>query len=108
MKDDVVSSQQKSEKYFELLEDKTNDEGQLVEDHRSKNKRVDDLLRAIRKQPGQLRFNGSATLSMQSPSKNIQNKSAAVGSFDIFAMTSFGKGTLLFFDIESIGGDGPY
>ncbi|MFW5974588.1 MAG: carbohydrate porin [Bacteroidota bacterium] len=107
MKDDVVTTQQKSEKYFEFLEDKTDDDIQLIGDQRSKNKRVDDLLRAIREKPGQLRFNGSATLRMQSPSKNIQNKSAAVGSFDIFAMTSFGKGTLLFFDIESIGGDGP-
>lgn len=107
IKDDVITTRQKSEKYFELLDDKTEDEAELIEDQRSKNKRVDDLLRAIREQPGQLRFNGSATMSMQSPAKNTQNKSAAVGSFDIYAMTSFGKGTLLFFDIESIGGDGP-
>ncbi len=107
IKDDVITTRQKSEKYFEILDDKTEDEAELIEDQRSKNKRVDDLLRAIREQPGQLRFNGSATMSMQSPAKNTQNKSAAVGSFDIYAMTSFGKGTLLFFDIEAIGGDGP-
>lgn len=107
IKDDVVTTQQKSEKYFELLDEKTVDGAELIEDQRSKNKRVDDLLRAIREQPGQLRFNGAANMSLQSPAKNTQNRSTAVGSFDIYAMTSFGKGTLLFFDIEAIGGDGP-
>lgn len=78
----------------------------IPEDQRSKNKRVDDLLRALEQRPGILRFNGSATTSLQTGLKNNFNKLYAVGSFDIFALTSFGEGTLLFFDIEAIGGNG--
>ena len=74
---------------------------------RSRYKRVDALLQAISQQPGRLAFNGSVTAIMQLAEQQSNWESFASGSFDIFATTSFGKGTLLFVDLEAIGGDGP-
>lgn len=64
------------------------------------------MLKAILEQPGQLRFSGVATASVQT---EMNNKSPywGVGSFGIFTFTSFGKNALLFFDLEAIGGKGP-
>ena len=77
------------------------------DDQRSKRKRVDALLKAITQQPGILRFNGGSTNILQSfKSKNNQIV-AGTASFDIYAFTSFGRNTLLFFDFEAIGGNGP-
>ena len=76
-------------------------------DSRSRRKRVDVLLQAITQRPGQLRFNGGATAIFQSGLSNEQNRTSATGSFDIYAHTAFGENTLLFFDIEAIGGNGP-
>ncbi len=77
------------------------------EDQRSRRKRVDALLKAITEQPGQLRFNGGATAIVQGNLNRGNRFATGVGSFDIFAHTSFGKHTLLFFDFEAIGGNGP-
>ena len=75
-------------------------------DTRSRRKRVDAILQAITERPGKLIFNGGATAILNS-GKNVSDKySAATGSFDFYAHTSFGKGTLLFFDLEAIGGNG--
>lgn len=78
----------------------------MPEDQRSKKKRVDELLRALEQRPGVLRLNGGATASFQSGLKENFNNTNTVGSFDIYTLTSFGKGTILFFDIEAIGGNG--
>lgn len=78
----------------------------VPEDQRSRRKRVDALLKIFSEQPGVLRFNGDATAIFQG-SDNRGRFSTAVGSFDIFAHTSFGKSTLIFFDLEGIGGNGP-
>lgn len=82
------------------------DSSDVPEDQRSKRKRLDQLLRSIEQRPGVLRFNGDATTSFQTGLKRGVNKVYAVGSFDIFAVTSFGDGSLLFFDLEAIGGNG--
>lgn len=74
---------------------------------RSRYKRIDDLLKAIEQRPGQLMLNGNVTSISQVAMLNRKNESFGTGSFDIFATTSFGKGTLLFVDLEAIGGDGP-
>jgi hypothetical protein len=76
-------------------------------DSRSKRKRVDALLTAITQQPGQLRLNGSVTSVLQGANACDGWRYYGTGSFDIFAHTSFGKGSLLFIDLEAIGGDGP-
>lgn len=82
------------------------DSSDVPEDQRSKKRRLDQLLKSIEQRPGVLRFNGDATTIFQTGLKNDVNKVYAVGSFDIFAFTSFGEGTLLFFDLEAIGGNG--
>ncbi len=91
-----------------LLESMNGGEEEAVpEDQRSKRKRLDGLLKAISEQPGQLRFNGGVTTIIQGNPRRRDRFSTATGSLDIFAHTSFGKGTLLFFDFEAIGGNGP-
>ncbi len=87
-----------------LTEEETDD---IPEDQRSKRKRVDALLKAISARPGQLRFNGGATAILQWNPRFSNRFSTGTGSFDIFAHTSFGEQTLLFFDFEAVGGNGP-
>lgn len=72
----------------------------------SKRKQVDALLNSILEKPGKLQFSGVATATFQTELKN-KNSYHGVGAFDIFAFTSFGKHTLLFFDFQAIGGNGP-
>lgn len=74
---------------------------------RSRHKRVDEMLKAIVQQPGQLRFNGGATAIFQGGGDRSDQYSSATSSFDIYASTAFGPNTLLFFDWEAIGGNGP-
>lgn len=76
------------------------------ETQRSKRRQVDELLQMIMQQPGQLKFGGVATVSAQ---KELNHSGSywGVGSFDILAFTHFGKQSLLFFDFESVGGNGP-
>jgi len=107
VKEDLVDNRKKADEFIDLLDADSVDEGGMNEDQRSRRKRVDDLLRAIRQQPGQLRFNGGLTSSFQGNPRGQRDEITAVGSFDIYAMTSFGKGTLLFIDLEAIGGNGP-
>ena len=105
IKKEMVTGSNKSEDILDLL---TMDENEsMPEDQRSKKKRVDDLLRAIQQRPGQLRFNGGATTTLQGNISQSKTITTGVGSFDIYAFTSFGAGTLLFFDLEAIGGNGP-
>lgn len=104
LKEKEITGNKEADEIINLL---TSDETEsMPEDQRSKKKRVDELLRAIEQRPGVLRFNGGATASFQSGLKKYHKKINSVGSFDIYAATSFGKGTLLFFDIEAIGGNG--
>jgi len=79
---------------------------QIPETKRSRRQQVDALLKAILEEPGKLQFSGVATASLQAPLEN-DPVWKGVGSFDIFAFVSFGKSTLLFFDLEAGGGKGP-
>jgi hypothetical protein len=90
--------------FFTIFEQ---DEGDNIpEAQRSKRKQVDALLKAMMEQPGQLRFSGVTTASVQT-ALNHKTPYYGVGSFDIFAYSSFGRHALLFFDLEAIGGNGP-
>lgn len=79
---------------------------QIPEIKRSRRQQVDALLKSILEEPGKLQFSGVATASLQAPIEN-HPEWKGVGSFDIFAFVSFGKSTLLFFDLEAGGGKGP-
>lgn len=92
------------DQFFGLFE--TQEGADIPEAQRSKRKQVDELLKALTKRDGQLQFNGVATASLQTELVHKPNYQG-VGSFDIFAFTSFGKHTILFFDLEAVGGDGP-
>ena len=76
-------------------------------DQRSRNKRVDALLNAVLQRPGKLRFNGGATVNFHSGDNLNKDNSTVVGSFDFYAHTSFSSNTILFFDLEAVGGNGP-
>ena len=104
IKKNIITGNKNSDEIIDLLTDEEDES--MPEDQRSKKKRVDDLLRAIEQRPGILRFNGGATASFQNGLQNSNNKMNSVGSFDIYALTSFGEGTLLFIDLEAIGGNG--
>ncbi len=106
---ELKRSSQKQGELDELISvlNEDDDENRMApEKRRSRRKRVDDLLQAITERPGQLRFNGGATTSIQWGSQQ-DDFVTGVGSFDIFAHTSFGAHTLMFFDLEAIGGNGP-
>ncbi len=89
---------------FNLFAEEESDK--IPEAQRSKRKQVDALLKVMMEQPGKLQFSGVATAVLQTGIKS-DNIYKGVGSFDIFAFTSFGKHTLLFFDFEAGGGEGP-
>ncbi len=76
------------------------------EDVRSRRQRVDNLLKAITARPGQLRFNGGATVVAQDLVGGDTDGAAGTGSLDLYAHTSFGPSTLLFFAFEAGGGEG--
>lgn len=84
----------------------TQEGADIPEAQRSKRKQVDELLKALSQRDGELQFNGVATASVQVEPMSDANYQG-VGSFDIFAFTSFGPHTILFFDLEAVGGDGP-
>lgn len=74
---------------------------------RSRRQRVNALLEAITQRPGRLRFNGGATAILQHAWNDTSEHTTATGSFDIYAHTAFSPNTLLFIDLEAIGGYGP-
>lgn len=94
--------------FEQILATLTGEEPESVpEDQRSRRKRIDALLKAVTARPGQIRFNGGATMIAQG-SPDAQNRfSSASGSIDLIAHTTVGNNTLLFFDFEAIGGNGP-
>lgn len=78
----------------------------VPEDTRSRRQRVDTLLRGITERPGQLRFNGSSTFVAQQLVGGDVEEGAGAGSVDLYAHTSFGPSTLLFFAFEAGSGVG--
>ncbi len=75
------------------------------QDQSSRRKRIDDLLNALRSQPGTITFKGDATsiLHWKTGNNHLANGS---GSFDLFAFVNFGNNTNLFINLEAIGGNG--
>ena len=95
------------DKLLSLFNEEDDPDELIIDDQRSKRKRVDALLRAMTQRPGQLRFNGGASTVIQWKPSSKNDFVTGSGSFDLFAHTSFGENTLLFFDFEAIGGNGP-
>ena len=106
VKQNMVEGETDVDEILALLDDEEDIET-VPEDQRSRRKRVDALLKAITQRPGQLRFNGGATTILQGSLRHDIQKTAGVGSFNIYAHTAFGPHTLLFINLEAVGGNGP-
>ncbi len=76
-------------------------------ERRSKRNRVEELLEAITKRPGRLSFNGGSTTILQRGAIGGCSHTYGAGSFDIYAHTAFGPNSLIFLDLEAVGGNGP-
>ena len=79
----------------------------IPEDQRSRRKQLDDLLEYISKRPGQLFFNGQTNAIIQGNLRKDDKFYTGEGSINLFASSSFGDNTILFIDLEAIGGNGP-
>ncbi|MBT8382780.1 MAG: carbohydrate porin, partial [Ignavibacteria bacterium] len=79
----------------------------IPEDQRSRRKQLDALLEYISQRPGQLFFNGQANVILQGNLQRQERYSTGVGSINLFASSSFGNNTILFVDLEAVGGNGP-
>lgn len=90
-----------------LLADEAADTVGKIDDQRSRRRRLDALLEKYMKRPGVINFNGDATMILQGSFEEKENIATATGSFDLFVATRLGKQTLLFLDLEAIGGNGP-
>ncbi|MBD3180420.1 MAG: hypothetical protein GF417_13105 [Candidatus Latescibacteria bacterium] len=96
-----------TDSWISLLEEKVKGVTRADMNRRSRRKRVNALLEAITEMPGQLRFSGGSTAIIQYGYSESNDHTAGTGSFDIYAHTAFGPRSLLFFDLEAVGGNGP-
>ncbi len=90
-----------------LLNDVGPDSTEKIGDQRSRRKRLDALLEEYMKRPGVINFNGDVTGILQGSFSDQEDISTATGSFDLFVATRLGRETLVFVDLEAIGGNGP-
>jgi hypothetical protein len=79
----------------------------VPEDQRSRRKQLDELLEYISTRPGQLFFRGQVNSIVQSNFEKGDKFSTGEGSVNLFASSSFGNSTILFIDLEAVGGNGP-
>ena len=77
------------------------------EDRRSKRRALDSLFRVALEKPGQLTFTGQFMTVFHWDGKTENSINTAVGTIDLFAFSSFGKGNLAFINLQAVGGDGP-
>ncbi len=90
-----------------IIQDSEQDTSLIPEDQRSRRKQLDALLELISQRPGQLFFNGQANAILQGNLLKQDKFSTGAGSINIFATSSFGTSTILFVDLEAVGGNGP-
>ncbi len=77
------------------------------EGRRSKRRALDSLFKAAASRPGQLTFTGQFLSVFHWDGKFENSVNTVVGIVDIFAISSFGKNSLVFINLQGIGGDGP-
>ncbi len=73
---------------------------------RARRRWVNALPETGKEQPGELYLNGGVTTILQGNPDDRNGYLAGAGSFDIYAHTTLGSHTLLFIDLEGIGGRG--
>lgn len=76
-------------------------------DRRSKRRALDSLFKAAVERPKQLTFTGQFLNVFQWDGQFDNSINSVVGIVDLFAISSFGKNSLVFINLQGIGGDGP-
>ncbi len=77
------------------------------QDRRSKRRALDSLFKAAVNKPKQLTFTGQFLNVFQWDGKFDNSVNSVVGTVDLFAISSFGKNSLVFINLQGVGGDGP-
>lgn len=104
MQKDIALRKSETDAIFSIFDTESTESTDF--ESRSRKKRVDALLDALKKRPGELRFNGAATSVIQGTGKKTDWDFFGTGTFDIYAHTMLGKKLILFFDLQAIGGNG--
>ncbi|MEL7148455.1 MAG: hypothetical protein AAFO69_18925, partial [Bacteroidota bacterium] len=76
-------------------------------DRRTKRRALDSLFKAALAKPKQLTFTGQFLNVFHWDGKFDQSINTVVGTIDLFAISSFGKKSLVFINLQSVGGNGP-
>ncbi|WP_421762682.1 hypothetical protein [Ekhidna sp.] len=76
-------------------------------DRRSKRRALDSLFKAAVKKPKQLTFTGQFLNVFQWDGKFDNSINSVVGTVDLFAISSFGQNSLVFINLQGVGGNGP-
>ncbi|MEQ9220675.1 MAG: hypothetical protein RLO17_21660 [Cyclobacteriaceae bacterium] len=74
---------------------------------RSKRRALDSLFKAAVSRPKQLTFTGQFLNVLHWDGNFKDSKNSMVGIVDLFAISSFGKRSLVFINLQGVGGDGP-
>lgn len=77
------------------------------QDRRSKRRALDSLFKAAVQKPKQLTFTGQFLNVFQWDGKFDNSINSVVGIVDLFAISSFGRNSLVFINLQGVGGDGP-
>ena len=90
------------ERLLDSLAGASVEDAEAPEDTRSRRQRVDTLLKAITQRPGQLRFNGGATVVAQDLVGGEFDGAAGTGSLDLYAVVkanAYGHGLHQLIDV---------
>lgn len=85
----------------------TGEEDGQVLFNRARKGRMNLLLEGVGQKQDYLQFKSSATAILQGGQNGGNQYSTGVASFDIYTMASLNDNTILFIDLEGIGGNGP-
>ena len=77
------------------------------DDRRSKRRALDSLFKAAVTKPGQLTFTGQFMNVFHWDGKTKSSINTSVATVDLFAISSFGQNSLVFINLQGVGGDGP-
>lgn len=94
---------------FESILRSINEDDQEFTDQgrRSKRRALDSLFKAAVSRPKQLTFTGQFLNVIHWDGKFKDSQNSMVGIVDLFAISSFGRNSLVFINLQGVGGDGP-
>ncbi len=94
---------------FESILRSINEDDQEFTDQarRSKRRALDSLFKAAVARPKQLTFTGQFLNVLHWDGNFRDSRNSMVGVLDLFAISSFGRNSLVFINLQGVGGDGP-